>query len=76
MIIGKLIPAGAGITAYRETAEEIVPEPERPEPASAPEREEELDFDAPEEEGADPLDRFLRDVLSEPDENSEDGETE
>ncbi|MDE7009618.1 MAG: DNA-directed RNA polymerase subunit beta', partial [Oscillospiraceae bacterium] len=76
VIIGKLIPAGAGITAYRETAEEIVPEPERPEPAPAPEREEELDFDAPEEEGADPLDRFLRDVLSEPGENSEDGETE
>ena len=31
VIIGKLIPAGAGLNAYREFAEEIVPEPEKPE---------------------------------------------
>ena len=31
VIIGKLIPAGAGLTAYREFAEEIVPDPEQPE---------------------------------------------
>ena len=30
-VIGKLIPAGAGLNAYREFAEEIVPEPEKPE---------------------------------------------
>ena len=32
VIIGKLIPAGAGINAYRDMAEAIVPEPEKPEP--------------------------------------------
>ena len=31
VIIGKLIPAGAGLNAYRDFAEEIVPEPEKPE---------------------------------------------
>ena len=31
VIIGKLIPAGAGLTAYRDFAEEIVPDPEKPE---------------------------------------------
>jgi len=31
VIIGKLIPAGAGLTAYRDFAQEIVPEPEKPE---------------------------------------------
>ncbi len=31
VIIGKLIPAGAGLTAYRDFATEIVPEPEKPE---------------------------------------------
>ena len=74
VIIGKLIPAGAGITAYREEAEEIVPEPERPEPL--PEPEEEIDFNEPEEdETADPLERFLREALSEPeDPGEEDGE--
>ena len=30
VIIGKLIPAGAGLTAYREFAEEIVPDREKP----------------------------------------------
>ncbi len=32
VIIGKLIPAGAGISAYREMAETIVPDPEPQEP--------------------------------------------
>ena len=31
VIIGKLIPAGAGLNAYRDFAEEIVPDPEKPE---------------------------------------------
>ena len=31
VIIGKLIPAGAGLTAYRHFAEELVPEKEEPE---------------------------------------------
>ena len=31
VIIGKLIPAGAGLAAYRDFAQEIVPEPEKPE---------------------------------------------
>jgi DNA-directed RNA polymerase subunit beta' len=31
VIIGKLIPAGAGLNAYRDFAQEIVPEPEKPE---------------------------------------------
>ncbi len=31
VIIGKLIPAGAGLNAYRDFAQEIVPEPEPPE---------------------------------------------
>jgi len=31
VIIGKLIPAGAGLSAYRDFAQEIVPEPEEPE---------------------------------------------
>ena len=31
VIIGKLIPAGAGLNAYRDFAEEIVPDPEQPE---------------------------------------------
>ena len=30
VIIGKLIPAGAGLNAYRQLAEELVPEPEPP----------------------------------------------
>jgi DNA-directed RNA polymerase subunit beta' len=30
VIIGKLIPAGTGLAAYRELAEEVVPEPEEP----------------------------------------------
>ena len=30
VIIGKLIPAGAGLNAYREFAEEIVPDREKP----------------------------------------------
>ena len=30
VIIGKLIPAGAGLSAYREFAEEIVPDREQP----------------------------------------------
>ena len=30
VIIGKLIPAGAGLNAYREFAEEIVPDHEKP----------------------------------------------
>ena len=30
VIIGKLIPAGAGLTAYREFAEELVPDREKP----------------------------------------------
>ena len=36
VIIGKLIPAGAGLNAYRDFAEEIVPEPEKPEEADKP----------------------------------------
>ena len=31
VIIGKLIPAGAGLNAYRRFAEELVPEKEEPE---------------------------------------------
>ncbi|MBO4914215.1 MAG: DNA-directed RNA polymerase subunit beta', partial [Oscillospiraceae bacterium] len=31
VIIGKLIPAGAGLNAYRDFAQEIVPDPEKPE---------------------------------------------
>ena len=31
VIIGKLIPAGAGLSAYRHFAEELVPEKEEPE---------------------------------------------
>ena len=30
VIIGKLIPAGAGLTAYRHFAEELVPDKEEP----------------------------------------------
>ena len=30
VIIGKLIPAGAGLTAYRDMASAVVPEPEPP----------------------------------------------
>jgi DNA-directed RNA polymerase subunit beta' len=30
VIIGKLIPAGAGLNAYRQLAEKLVPEPEQP----------------------------------------------
>ncbi len=30
VIIGKLIPAGAGLNAYRQLAEKLVPEPEPP----------------------------------------------
>ena len=54
VIIGKLIPAGAGLTAYREMAGAVVPdleppaEPEEPEPL-----EEETDvFEEPVEDGA------------------------
>ena len=40
VIIGKLIPAGTGLTAYHNAAEEILPEAEEPvpkeEPASEP----------------------------------------
>jgi len=35
VIIGKLIPAGTGLTAYKHFAEELVPEPEK-EPPAAP----------------------------------------
>ena len=31
MLFRSLIPAGAGLNAYRDFAEEIVPEPEKPE---------------------------------------------
>ena len=31
VIIGKLIPAGAGLGAYRDLAEKVVPDPEEPE---------------------------------------------
>ena len=37
VIIGKLIPAGAGISAYREMAEQVVPEPVAPEIPEMPE---------------------------------------
>ena len=36
VIIGKLIPAGAGLTAYRDMAEELVPEPEKEEEVKRP----------------------------------------
>ncbi|MDE7261469.1 MAG: DNA-directed RNA polymerase subunit beta', partial [Oscillospiraceae bacterium] len=49
VIIGKLIPAGAGITAYREIAEVVVPDPE-PAPYEEPQEEPELDFSMDEEE--------------------------
>ncbi len=39
VIIGKLIPAGAGLNAYREFAEEIVPEPEKPAEEALPQEE-------------------------------------
>ena len=39
VIIGKLIPAGAGLNAYREFAEEIVPEPEKPAEETLPQEE-------------------------------------
>ena len=48
VIIGKLIPAGAGISAYREMAEQVVPEPvapEIPEMPEEPERPEEDEED-------------------------------
>ena len=36
VIIGKLIPAGAGLGAYRELAEELVPDPDPVEEETAP----------------------------------------
>ena len=36
VIIGKLIPAGAGLGAYRELAEELVPNPDPVEEETAP----------------------------------------
>ena len=52
VIIGKLIPAGAGLTEYRDIAEAVVPEAEEPVP-EFPETESEaspadlIDFNAP-----------------------------
>ena len=50
VIIGKLIPAGAGLGAYRDLAEKVVPEPEEPEVPAAELAEEPMDFDLPEPE--------------------------
>ena len=36
VIIGKLIPAGAGLGAYRQLAEELVPNPDPVEEQTAP----------------------------------------
>ena len=51
VIIGKLIPAGAGINAYREIAEVVVPDPE-PQPSLylEPEDEPEIDFSQEDED--------------------------
>ena len=61
VIIGKLIPAGAGLGAYRDLASVVVPDLEPPAPPEPPERdrdEDEDDFPASEPtgeaEGAEP----------------------
>ena len=36
VIIGKLIPAGAGLSAYRDMASAVVPDPEPPEEPELP----------------------------------------
>ena len=57
VIIGKLIPAGAGLGAYRDLAEKVVPDMEEPELPSEETQEESVAFDEPasfdEEESAD-----------------------
>jgi len=45
VIIGKLIPAGAGIGNYREVAEQIVPDPEKPDQSEQVCEESELFFE-------------------------------
>ena len=50
VIIGKLIPAGAGLAAYRDMASVVVPEPEPPEPPEEPELSEEQEASALEQE--------------------------
>ena len=48
VIIGKLIPAGAGLGAYRDLAEKVVPDAEEPKLPAVPSAEElAMDFDQP-----------------------------
>ena len=52
VIIGKLIPAGAGLAAYRDMASVVVPEPEPPEPPEEPELSEEQEAQEAQEASA------------------------
>jgi len=65
VIIGKLIPAGAGLTAYRDLAEKVVPDPEVPEETASelPEAMEETEL--PEEEPV------ISEAAEEPEEETE-----